>query len=382
MPEKGRPLPSDPVRPYTPGTFTWADGSYFDGYWRAGEKHGVGIWCPPPPGSEAGRRAHRSDGYGSPPRGAEGGFPRAKSEDAGSPKGADGGGPGEVMLREYDNGTLVREEAVPETERPKGDPVAGPPAKKTRKKREVVMGETIYKGAPSYDLMLQLQLGIRWSVGRVTPEPNRNLTERDFTDKTPESAVSTRFPRRGSSSTPPHAAHDFKWKDYCPMARARGRPLVSCLSARELSPVGLSHVSRGSRRGACAADRRSPAPVQVFRKLRERFGIDAGDYMLSLCGAPGGQPSCLLISRLPASRSPSPHLHPHTPRRSPPRRRTPAACVPERRRPSAAGAVVAGQVRVRLLPEPGRPLHRQDDAQGRDGAHRPLFCSTAPAAAA
>lgn len=32
------------------------------------------------------------------------------------------------------------------------------------------MGETIYKGAPSYDLMLQLQLGIRWSVGRITPE--------------------------------------------------------------------------------------------------------------------------------------------------------------------------------------------------------------------
>lgn len=101
------------------------------------------------------------------------------------------------------------------------------------------MGETIYKGAPSYDLMLQLQLGIRWSVGRVTPETNRSLTERDFTDKTPESAVSVRFPRRGGSSTPPHAAHDFKWKDYCPM---------------------------------------------VFRKLRERFGIDAGDYMLSLCG--------------------------------------------------------------------------------------------------
>ena len=23
----------------------------------------------------------------------------------------------------------------------------------------------------------------------------------------------------------------------------------------------------------------------VFRKLRERFGIDAGEYMLSLCGA-------------------------------------------------------------------------------------------------
>jgi 1-phosphatidylinositol-4-phosphate 5-kinase len=31
--------------------------------------------------------------------------------------------------------------------------------------------------------------------------------------------------------------------------------------------------------------------AQVFRRLRERFGIDAGDYMLSLCGA-SCPPSC------------------------------------------------------------------------------------------
>lgn len=240
-------LPLAPARyKIPPGTFTWADGSYFDGYWRAGEKHGVGIWCPPPAGSDAARgKVHgRADSYGSPPRGADG-FPgRARSEDAGSPKGgADGAGAGEVMLREYDNGLLVREEAVPETERPKGDPVAGPPAKKTRKKREVVMGETIYKGAPSYDLMLQLQLGIRWSVGRITPEPNRNLTERDFADNTPESAVSIRFPRRGGSSTPPHAAHDFKWKDYCPMARESGAEQRLRLDVAAVPCLCISHPS-------------------------------------------------------------------------------------------------------------------------------------------
>ena len=39
------------------------------------------------------------------------------------------------------------------------------------------MGETIYKGAPSYDLMLQLQLGIRWSVGRITPERRVTLPQ-------------------------------------------------------------------------------------------------------------------------------------------------------------------------------------------------------------
>lgn len=129
------PAPALTPPPFPPfkGTFTWADGSYFDGYWRVGEKHGVGIWCPPPAGSDAVRKTHRGDGYGSPPRGAgEGGFARARSEDPSTPKAEQAV---EVMLREYDNGHLVREEAVPETERPKGDPVAGPPAKKTRKAR-------------------------------------------------------------------------------------------------------------------------------------------------------------------------------------------------------------------------------------------------------
>jgi hypothetical protein len=33
------------------------------------------------------------------------------------------------------------------------------------------MGEAVYKGHWSYELMLNLQLGIRYSVSRITPEP-------------------------------------------------------------------------------------------------------------------------------------------------------------------------------------------------------------------
>ncbi len=127
--------------------------------------------------------------------------------------------PREAVLREYDRGALVREERVPAQQRPVGDPVAGRPVVKTRRKREVRMGETIFKGAPSYDLMLQLQLGIRWSVGRITPERSRELGDADFRQGAPQAAISARFPRAGSSTTPPHASHDFKWKDYCPMVR-------------------------------------------------------------------------------------------------------------------------------------------------------------------
>jgi 1-phosphatidylinositol-4-phosphate 5-kinase len=42
-------------------------------------------------------------------------------------------------------------------------------------------GETIFKGHRSYDLMLNLQLGIRYSVGRINPSPvEQALKEVDF----------------------------------------------------------------------------------------------------------------------------------------------------------------------------------------------------------
>uniref|UniRef100_A0A164VG41 Phosphatidylinositol 4-phosphate 5-kinase n=1 Tax=Daucus carota subsp. sativus TaxID=79200 RepID=A0A164VG41_DAUCS len=47
-------------------------------------------------------------------------------------------------------------------------------------------GQTISKGHKNYELMLNLQLGIR-------------------------------FPPEGSKNTPPHQSCDFKWKDYCPL---------------------------------------------------------------------------------------------------------------------------------------------------------------------
>lgn len=97
-------------------------------------------------------------------------------------------------------------------------------------------GETILKGHRNYDLMLNLQLGIRYTVGRITPEPTRDICLADFG---PKARIWMRFPSEGSKFTPPHQSVDFRWKDYCPM---------------------------------------------VFRHLRELFKIDAAEYMLSICG--------------------------------------------------------------------------------------------------
>ncbi|CAN1275971.1 Phosphatidylinositol 4-phosphate 5-kinase 9 [Linum perenne] len=84
--------------------------------------------------------------------------------------------------------------------------------------------------------MLSLQLGIRYTVGKITPVQRREVRASDFG---PRASFWMQFPKVGSQLTPPHRSDDFKWKDYCPM---------------------------------------------VFRNLREMFKIDAADYMISICG--------------------------------------------------------------------------------------------------
>ncbi|XP_076933640.1 phosphatidylinositol 4-phosphate 5-kinase 1-like [Bidens hawaiensis] len=96
-------------------------------------------------------------------------------------------------------------------------------------------GQMISKGHKNYDLMLNLQLGIRYSVGKHA-SVIRDLKTTDFD---PREKFWTRFPPEGSKLTPPHQSAEFRWKDYCPV---------------------------------------------VFRHLRELFQVDPADYMLAVCG--------------------------------------------------------------------------------------------------
>ncbi|XP_061339567.1 phosphatidylinositol 4-phosphate 5-kinase 1-like [Gastrolobium bilobum] len=96
-------------------------------------------------------------------------------------------------------------------------------------------GQTISKGHKNYDLMLNLQLGIRYSVGKEA-SVLRELKQSDFD---PKEKFWTRFPPEGSKITPPHQSAEFRWKDYCPV---------------------------------------------VFRHLRKLFQVDPADYMLAICG--------------------------------------------------------------------------------------------------
>ncbi|XP_024388541.1 phosphatidylinositol 4-phosphate 5-kinase 9 [Physcomitrium patens] len=140
--------------------------------------------------------------------------------------------PPTVVVREYVQGVLMSE-LVKENAEAVGHKKRRP----RRSAREIKRpGETIFKGHRSYDLMLNLQLGIRYTIGKITPEPRHEIGPNDFG---PRASIHMNFPKAGTPMTPIHSSSDFKWKDYCPM---------------------------------------------VFRHLREMFKIDAADYMISLTG--------------------------------------------------------------------------------------------------
>ncbi|XP_021728561.1 phosphatidylinositol 4-phosphate 5-kinase 7-like [Chenopodium quinoa] len=140
-----------------------------------------------------------------------------------------------VFEREYMQGVLLRERLRKndgksfKVKRSKYNP-------KKSKSRSCI---TISSGNQSHYFMLNLQLGIRYTVGKITPIPAREVRYTDFAE---QARIKMFFPRKGSQLTPPHYSLDFYWKDYCPM---------------------------------------------VFRNLREMFKLNAADYMMSICGDDG-----------------------------------------------------------------------------------------------
>ncbi|XP_031280880.1 phosphatidylinositol 4-phosphate 5-kinase 9 isoform X2 [Pistacia vera] len=139
-----------------------------------------------------------------------------------------------ILEREYMQGVLISELVL-------NNSFSQSSRREKRRQKKLVKevkrpGETIIKGHRSYDLMLSLQLGIRYTVGKITPVQRREVRASDFG---PRASFWMNFPKEGSQLTPTHQSEDFKWKDYCPM---------------------------------------------VFRNLREMFKINAADYMMSICG--------------------------------------------------------------------------------------------------
>ncbi|CAL5438846.1 unnamed protein product [Camellia sinensis] len=141
-----------------------------------------------------------------------------------------------VFEREYMQGVLIKERIRKTTGLSYKSKQRNKFHAKKVKKRSCI---DIFEGHRSYHLMLNLQLGIRYTVGKITPVPEREVRASDFGK---QARIRMYFPKKGSQFTPAHSSIDFYWKDYCPM---------------------------------------------VFRNLREMFKLDAAEYMMSICGDDG-----------------------------------------------------------------------------------------------
>ncbi|XP_047132994.1 phosphatidylinositol 4-phosphate 5-kinase type-1 beta isoform X1 [Hydra vulgaris] len=97
-------------------------------------------------------------------------------------------------------------------------------------------GQKVYKKTPSQAIMDATQLGIGFSVGRLSAKPERDVLMGDF-----YFVEKVWFPSSGSKETPSHKFYDFRFKTYAPVA---------------------------------------------FRYFRDLFGIQPSDFLLSLANEP------------------------------------------------------------------------------------------------
>ncbi|XP_072974385.1 phosphatidylinositol 4-phosphate 5-kinase 1-like [Typha angustifolia] len=213
------------------GALIWANGNRYDGHWENGVPKGSGVFTWADGSCYVGSWSRGGD-----PKGLNGTFYPATKKRSSFEKSLpkiciweSDGEAGDITCDIVDTveASMLSWDLQPSQKTPRWFPLLSE-AKKP--------GQTISKGHKNYDLMLNLQLGIRYSVGKPGAVPLRELLPSDFD---PREKFWTRFLPEGSKVTPPHQSVEFRWKDYCPM---------------------------------------------VFRHLRKLFLVDPADYMLAICG--------------------------------------------------------------------------------------------------
>ncbi|KAK8445886.1 hypothetical protein SEVIR_9G402900v4 [Setaria viridis] len=228
-------------RPRGQGTFRWADGSLYVGFWGreapGGAVHQKGVYYPSPAAASGSPRARdpREVFARELPECVRSGteaqsaltslrslkwLMRSVSGRGSSSSGRSNGSAGSLVHFWGSDGEVkcdlgddwrrrsVREgRGLPPSLAPVPHLTNGAPLRVFKRQ-----GVTIAKGHKNYELMLNLQLGIRHAVGRQ----GQAILDLKSSAFDPKEKVWTKFPPEGSKYTPPHNSCDFKWKDYCP----------------------------------------------------------------------------------------------------------------------------------------------------------------------
>ena len=352
------------------GLFTFADGSTFRGFWRDGAKQ-FGVLRPPPGGSGGGGGGGDGSGRGGDGAsavtqakgayaGATAGAEARESSGDAPPAAAGGGGdgaapavarprhataglpPGAALVREYEDGAIVRQVLLPAA-----DVAAifgpGPPQTPWRagagagagldvllrggaKRAAARLGCAVHKGNSVADLVTALQAGLRWSAfagggglggadaGTVSAMKAAALAKGGTggggggggeLDPLPPAAFAEKvvaaFPRAGSASTPLHCASgDFRCGRPAPVPLSSLPCTPLCRRVRPssaLAPHSAASLPRALHTSHPIQRWTEYAP-RAFARVRAHFGWDAAALVRELCadgalrplrGAPAGK---------------------------------------------------------------------------------------------
>eukprot|EP00794_Sanderia_malayensis_P000708 gene708-9516_t len=106
-------------------------------------------------------------------------------------------------------------------------------------------GKTTYKRTSSQAIMAAIQLGIGYSVGRLSAKQERDILISDF-----NFVEKVWFPGSGSRETPSHRFVDFKFKSYAPSAFRYFRELFRMLPSDFLISLSNEELREVSNPGA------------------------------------------------------------------------------------------------------------------------------------
>ena len=252
------------------GVFMWANGDRFEGEWKHDVQHGQGTYA----------AADGSMYYG--------GWKNGVKDGEGVYRSPGGLGKDEVempqlYLRRYEDGVLVKEVALDLAHEVRGKikhkhEKHWPRHDVRRNRREDAQrplkpGEVIYKGHHSYDLMRQLQIGIMYGIAQEEAS-GLPAAGSDVSGSVGEAGRAAAGRPQSSRAPEPSPPPDQ-------VAKQLGDGYT--LTKRDYDAVMIqTFPSTNSLRGF---EYKEYVP-KVFRLLRESFGVDSADYLVSITGGP------------------------------------------------------------------------------------------------
>ena len=262
------------------GVFMWANGDRFEGEWKNDVQHGQGTYA----------AADGSMYYGGWKNGVKDGEGVYRPSVA---QNKDDSEVPQLYLRRYEDGVLVKETLLELAKETKGK--LKHKQEKHRHKHEVERkrkedmlrplkpGEVIYKGHHSYDLMRQLQLGIMYGIAQEETSGVVAAATDESEAANKEAKASNAEPSQQAKAKERSAQVKQKSSKRLHQQTAKQPEDPFKLTKQDYNAVVVQTFP--STNSLPTFEYKEYVP-KVFRLLRESFGVDSADYLVSITGGP------------------------------------------------------------------------------------------------